>query len=89
MIILLHPHLLNYYKLDAGASDARSHDTHKMTSLVAELVNTIIPAGEAKLSEHPGAESRAERGLQNKYTGRLLTDIASNWDDPAYVPPSP
>ncbi|KAL1703843.1 hypothetical protein EV121DRAFT_260335 [Schizophyllum commune] len=68
-----------FAELDAGACDARSHDTYKMTTLVATLVNVKISDVKSKLSEQAGAEQRAERGVQNEHTGYYICAFPHDW----------
>lgn len=64
-------------KLQSGANDARSDDTGKLKSAVADWLNSRRPAPIPALS----ARDKEERGISNDFTGRLLCPIDYDWDD--------
>jgi hypothetical protein len=77
-------------KLQSGANDARSDDTSRLKTAVAEWLNARThnsdesPEG-TQMSMYLSSKQKDERGICNDVTGRLLCPIDYNWDDPVCV----
>jgi len=67
-----------YRELQVGANAARSTDTSRIKSSVAEWLNAQTVGRPDPLLT---LASRKERGIQNDTTGRLLCSISLDWDD--------
>ncbi|KAJ2914040.1 hypothetical protein MD484_g6382, partial [Candolleomyces efflorescens] len=65
-----------FKELQIGAGRARSDDTHRLMSCVADWVNSsLTPAQLIRLSD------RDNRGLQHDVCGMLLSPVDLDWDD--------
>jgi hypothetical protein len=71
-------------KLQSGANDARSDDTGRLKTAVAEWLNTREHEG-TQMPKYLSPKQKDERGICNDVTGRLLCPISYEWDDPVYV----
>jgi hypothetical protein len=86
MSFLIHYHILLIgikIKLQSGANDARSDDTSKLKTAIADWLNAREPSDivPTRLS----SRGKEERGICNDVTGRLLCPIDYDWDNPQYV----
>lgn len=70
------------FKIQKGASNARSDDTK---SLKSAIVDWITPRGE-HLSPSIARNSKVERGFGHDTTGALLCPAGMDWSDPVLVP---
>lgn len=71
-------------KLQSGANDARSDDTHRLRAEVADWLNSRTddsPEGTRRLS----TKRKDDRGIGNDVTGRLLCPVTYDWDNPECV----
>ena len=67
-----------------GANDARSDDTTRLKSAVAEWLNTdnTRPPSISNAPSRLSAKGKEERGINHDLTGFLLCPIDYDWDDP-------
>ena len=63
--------------MQAGAGDARSDDTSRLKTAVAEWINNRDGLG-GRLT----ANGKEERGIGHDITGRLICPINYDWDNP-------
>jgi len=67
-----------FSQLLAGANSARSDDTFRIKSKIAEWLNSRPTV---QTEQRLSLSHRAGRGLQHNVTGRLLCPIKYDWDD--------
>jgi hypothetical protein len=66
--------------LQTGANDARSDDTSRLNSAIAEWLNSSSPS--TSNAPHLSAKGKDERGINHDITGFLLCPIDYDWDEP-------
>lgn len=70
-------------KLQSGANDARSDNTSRLKTAIADWLNAHDPSDMIPI--RLSTRGKEERGICNDVTGRLLCPIDYDWDDPQYV----
>jgi Family of unknown function (DUF6698) len=68
--------------LQSGANDARSDDTSKLKTVVAEWINSRPPPTSGSLNPIRISGDKEKRGIGNDITGFLLCPIDYDWSDP-------
>jgi hypothetical protein len=68
--------------LQIGANDARSDDTGRLKSAIAEWLNSRPDFGS---NPRLSAKGKDECGISHDITGFLLCPIDFDWNDPQYV----